>query len=488
MNLVLLAVALLLLLRTQFHHGYDWMLAMGAEERMQAVCDLVLEDIRDHPRTEWNTELNKFDSAYQVQFLVYRLDGSQLAGEPTTLPADVMSRAHEGGQRGGGHPPIAGPDGEMPPPDEAEPGPPPLRQELRHDGHGGQRDMRRGPYSKFIVHTSSPTRYWVVVHAPIPDAPHPPGNPGLLVVVSHSMSGGGLFFDFKPWLAVTIGAALFSALLWAPLVRNITRSIAQMTHATREIAEGRFDVRTDEARRDELGSLGHSINRMAGRLAGFVTGQKRFLGDVSHELCSPLARIQMALGILEQRADSAQQGYVNDLREEVQHMSSLVNELLSFSKASLSASSIKLQPVPVRELVEKAAAREATDGTEIQRDVPEDLRAVAEPELLVRALSNLLRNAVRYAGKAGPISVSARRQGDKVCLTIADSGPGVPEAELAQIFDPFYRLDTSRDSATGGVGLGLAIVKTCIESCQGTVICKNRAPSGLEVTLRMAAA
>src|SRR5439155_20847176 len=135
---------------------------------------------------------------------------------------------------------------------------------------------------------------------------------------------------------------VFSALLWFPLIRGITRSIGQMTQATREIAEGRFDGRVNERRRDELGALGQSVNRMAARLAGFVTGQKRFLGDTSNELCSPIARIQMALGILEQRADEKQKAYVADLREEVQHISNLVNELLSFSKASLGASTVTL--------------------------------------------------------------------------------------------------------------------------------------------------
>ena len=302
------------------------------------------------------------------------------------------------------------------------------------------------------------------------------------------MSAGGLFFDFKPWLAVALGAVLFSALLWAPLVRGITHSIAQMTQTTRQIAEGRFDARTQDGRRDELGLLGQSINRMAARLSGFVTGQKRFLGDVAHELCSPLARIQVALGILEQRADEKQQGYVNDVREEVQHMSSLVNELLSFSRASLGSSTIKLQPLIVRQVVDKAVSRENTEGVQIRLQVADDLCVLAEPELLVRSLSNLLRNAIRYAGHAGPITVSARREDNYVVVTVADCGPGVPEGELAQIFDPFYRLDGSRDANTGGVGLGLAIVKTCIESCRGSVACRNRQPSGLEVDLRLQAA
>jgi two-component system sensor histidine kinase CpxA len=501
LNLLLLAAAALPLFRGQFHHGFDWMLAMGAEERLQSVADLVLSDMRERPRAEWNSVLNRFESAYQVQFLAYRLDGGQIAGTPTELPEPVLARLKEtrppgnrqrAGLAGTGRvrPDGAQPDGPLPEgplPDGPGPGRPPLLDEGPREGRRPGEGIR-GPFPKFIVRTSSPTRYWVVIRAPITDSQQSRPGPGLLVMVAHSMSGGGLFFDFKPWLFGVLGAALFSALLWAPLVRGITRSIGQMTEATRQIAEGRFDARTDESRRDELGSLGHSINQMALRLAGFVSGQKRFLGDVAHELCSPLARIQLAIGILEQRADEKQRAYVDDLREEVQHMSGLVNELLSFSKASLGAGTTKLQAVPVAELVEKAIARESTGATGISHDVPANLRMLAEPELVVRALSNLLRNAVRYAGDAGPITVSAVREGGEVTITVSDRGPGVPEPELAQIFDPFYRLDTSRNASTGGVGLGLAIVKTCVESCQGSVSCRNRKPTGLQVELRFAAA
>ena len=94
------------------------------------------------------------------------------------------------------------------------------------------------------------------------------------------------------------------------------------------MAEGQFDVRVEDKRRDELGLLGDAVNRMAARLSGFVTGQKTFLGDIAHELCSPIARMQMALGIMEQRAKGEPNPYLDDLREEVEHMSNLVNELL----------------------------------------------------------------------------------------------------------------------------------------------------------------
>ncbi len=340
---------------------------------------------------------------------------------------------------------------------------------------------------KAVVHTDNPSRYWVIVRSPmhLPDEPHP--VPVVLVAVSETLGAGGLFFDVYPWISMGATALVLSVLLWFPLVRGINRSIAQMTEATRLIASGRFDTRVNEGRRDELGALGHSINQMAGRLDGLVAGQKRFLGDVAHELCSPLAKLRVSLGILDQRASEDQQTYVAKAENEAAHMAALVNELLSFSKASLNAPSVQLRPVNVREVVERAVERETSDaaGVQVRIEVAEQLMAVADAELLGRAVGNLVRNAVRYAGSAGPITVSANKDGEAVRIVVADCGPGVPAQDLQRIFDPFYRVDDSRDRATGGVGLGLAIVKTCVEACGGTVGCANRDPSGLEVSIRL---
>jgi two-component system sensor histidine kinase CpxA len=310
-------------------------------------------------------------------------------------------------------------------------------------------------------------------------------GPATLVLVSRDLNAGGLLMDSKPWLWAGAGALLFSVLFWIPLVRHITKPIRSMQHVTAEIAGGNFEARLNERRRDELGALGSSINRMASRLAGFVAGQKRFTGDIAHELCSPLARMQMALGILEERADEKARPYVNDVREEVQHMSSLVNEVLSFSKASLGASHVRLQPVNLRQVVERAIKRESHDGAVIQNEVAAEVTALADAELIARAIANLLRNALRYAGDAGPIIVSAQGSESGVQLTVADNGPGVPESELPKLFDPFYRVDTSRARETGGAGLGLSIVKTCVESCGGAVVCRNRQPGGFEVEMTL---
>jgi two-component system sensor histidine kinase CpxA len=495
LNLAFLGLVFYVFVQAQFGIGLDSLLLGQAGERIQVMTDIVSRELDKSPRAEWDDLLKQFSTLYQVKLVLFRNDGSQIAGEKIALPADVANKLL----------PPKGPLGrQMPPPGERRPGPPPDgvgepdggpgppafedRPGFRPEGRPFRLPGRpgpQGPQPKFMLHSTGPSQYWVGVRLRMFDYQHLGPAPLTLLAVSDSIRGGGLFFDFLPWVAVGFGCVLVSVLFWLPLVRGITHSISQITRATEQIAEGRFEARVATGRRDELGRLGQAINQMASRLSGFVTGQKRFLGDIAHELCSPIARIQLALGILEHRADEKQKAYVEDLREEVQEMSGLVNELLSFSKASLEPAAIKLQPVQLRAIVEKAVHREGVDGVEVKIVVNNDLSVVAEPELLLRALANLIRNAVRYAGQAGPITVAARREPGQVVISVADCGPGVPEAALAQLFDPFYRIELSRNRETGGVGLGLAIVKTCIESCQGTVRCRNGQPCGLEVLISL---
>jgi len=330
--------------------------------------------------------------------------------------------------------------------------------------------------------------YWALTRVPIIDPATGDLVRGTLVMAAPSFWGTPLFFDFKPWLAALAAALTLFVLCWMPFIRGLGRSISRLTANTGRIAQGDFENHLPENRRDEIGQLSVSINRMAERLSGFVTGQKRFLGDIAHELSAPIARIQFALGILDQRASEEQREAMEDLREEIAQMSSLVGELMSFSKAGLGAGKTALVPTDVNAIAQQAAVREATGAAGIVVEIPEAVSALAEPNLLMRALSNLLRNAVRYAGAGGPITISAKRQGDFVLISVADSGPGLPAEELERVFAPFYRLDASRNRDTGGAGLGLAIVKSCVEASGGSVICRNREPHGLEVEIRLRAA
>ena len=468
LNLLVLGAALYVVLKVQFRFGLDSLLAGAVGERVQAVSDLIAHELKAKPVGEWNEVLANFGQAYKVQFALFRRDGTQVAGDSLTLPAEVLEKISQdrrglGEGLGRGPPPGKGPRWPREATDAA-------------------------PQARYLLRTEAPTRYWVGVSLPLtePEASRP--WPLTLLLASDSVTAGGLFFDRTPWVVVGFGALIFSVLFWIPLVRGVTRSLSQMTRATEQISQGRFDARVDERRGDELGRLGQAINRMAARLSGFVTGQKRFLGDTAHELCSPLARIQVALGILEQRADAQQKPYVDDLREEVEQMSRLVNDLLSFSKAGLTPQEVKLEPVNLAVTARRVLELEAAGNAQVQLQIADGLAVLAQPDLLLRALANLVRNAVRYAGQAGPICVAASRNEDTVVVTVADQGPGISEASLQQIFDPFFRVESSRSRDTGGVGLGLAIVKTCVEACQGTVTARNRVPRGLEVQVALKAA
>lgn len=492
LNLLVLALLFYGFFRIQFRFGLDSLLVGRAGDRIQAVSELISFELSDTPRSQWNTVLERFSSAYRLQFYLFRADGTQEAGEPINLPREVARRVGErpmhigplgtgerpgGFRRGLGPPPGAGPNSGLAaePPEEAPtPQGPGRGAGLRHVPE---------PRPKFMQRTSDPDRYWVGVRLPL-TSERPRPAPLILLAVSDSLRGGGLFLDLTPWVVVAFVALLVSVLFWIPIVRGITHAVSQMHQATESIAEGRFDARVPGRRGDELGRLARAINRMAGRLEGFVHGQKRFLGDIAHELGSPLGRIQMSLGILEQRADERQKAHLEDLREEVQQMSELVNELLSFTRAGLQQE-VRLQAVPLAGIVKRVVAREGREGVTMDVQVDETLVVQAEPELLARALGNLLRNAVRYAGAAGPIRLAATVSHGKVLISVEDSGPGVPEDALERIFDPFYRVEASRSRESGGVGLGLAIVRTCVEACGGSVRALNRKPNGLRVEIAL---
>jgi two-component system sensor histidine kinase CpxA len=292
--------------------------------------------------------------------------------------------------------------------------------------------------------------------------------------------------NLQSWVLAGTAVLVLSVLFWLPLVRGITRSVGQLTTATEQIAEGRFDTRVDDDRRDELGKLGESVNRMATRLDAHINGQKRFLGDVAHELCSPLARLQMATGILAEKAPGPLQETVTDVREEVQQMSTLVNELLAFTKAGLRPRDVVCQPVELTPLAREVLAREDTAGRATLK-IAEGIKVMAEPDLLARALANLVRNALRYAGDAGVITVTAAHEGRQVGIAVEDDGPGVPPADLDRLGEPFFRPELARTRESGGVGLGLAIVRNSIAACGGEVRFANRTPRGFRAEIRLAA-
>jgi two-component system sensor histidine kinase CpxA len=340
---------------------------------------------------------------------------------------------------------------------------------------------------RFVVHTGTPAAYWVGMRVPFHPADRSFPVPAKVVARINSMWSLLHLLTLQSWVLAATAVLALSVVFWLPLVRSITRSLGQLTRATEQIAEGRFETRVTTNRRDELGKLGEAVNRMATRLDAHMTGQKRFLGDVAHELCSPLARLQMATGILAEQAPNSLQDTVSDVREEVQQMSTLVNELLAFTKAGLRPRDVVCQPVAIAPLARDVLARENA-GARVVLTVADELRAAAEPDLLARALANLVRNALRYAGETSPINVTARREGARVAIIVEDEGPGVPAGDLDRLGEPFFRPELARTREGGGVGLGLAIVRNSIAACGGEVRFSNRSPRGFRAEVWLHAA
>lgn len=489
LNLVLLGIIGLLFFKAQFHLGLDTLFLGQARERIQSVANVINTELNQTSKTNWNTILKRFSDAYHVRFCLCDMEGNQLAGPPTQIPIEIQNRLQRPLRANG---PMHRNRLSTPAPDQTTTPPPPLasppNSEYQERGNGPRNRFRGPPQfrdqfgQKNLIPILVPTSngYWAAIPIEQTSAP--------IMLLASSDSMGTLFIDYRPWITVGISFILISILFWLPLARGLTHSISQITHATEEIAAGRFDTQVTIKRRDELGRLATAINQMADRLKGFVTGQKRFLGDTAHELCSPIARMQLSIGILEQKVPPAHTSQLEDLKEEIQHMSSLVNELLAFSRASLQPATIKLEPVNLSQILDQAIQRETSESTKIITTVNKNISVLATPDLLLRSISNILRNAVRYAGQAGPITIKSDASNAITTITITDCGPGIPPESIQKIFDPFYRPEISRDRRSGGVGLGLAIVKTCVESCKGTVTCKNLTPMGFEVSIQIPSA
>jgi two-component system sensor histidine kinase CpxA len=458
MNLALVAAVLVVFFAFGSQIDLHAIFGQQASDRLRTAGRLISRELNQLPTANWSNVLARHAEIHQVDFALLLKGGSQSLSKNMDIPEAVMKMVMGSFRR-------KFPKGKFSlPPKPSD---------------------KYGRKHRFMMRTKNPTRYWAGVRIPVLLTPSRPPVRAVLLAVSDSITGNGFFFDPLPWIIVAAAVMLISVLLWIPLVRNITRPLARMTDATEEIAKGGFDVRINEPRADEIGRLASAINHMTSRLGGFVKGQKRFLGDVAHELGSPIARIQLGLGILEHRVDATNRKQVADVMEDVTHMSNLVNELLSFSRAEMDTAKVMLKTVELLPVLQRAVQRESMPTTEIITKIDSKIQVIADPELLARALANIIRNAVTYAGDTGPIHVSAKREKNKTKIQVKDSGPGVPDDLLEQLFEPFFRPEPSRDRCSGGVGLGLAIVKTCIETCKGTVSARNLKPKGFEVTITL---
>jgi two-component system sensor histidine kinase CpxA len=451
LNVALITGVGLALLVARNPGGLQGILLAPAQERISSLGRLIALEFSDASPQGRSAILSRYGEQYGLRIAIFENEGRQLGGDPIPLPPEVRGKLR------GRPPPLNG----MPPP-------PPKK--------------RGGEGLVFYERGGQPPMDWVAVRTPIKDDAGGLPLRATLFFITPSLFTSSLFLDFRQLLLAVFVAMTITALCWWPFLRSLTREIRSLTAATRAMAEGKFSRLAPSTRKDEVGELTTTVGILGAKLQDFVQGQKRFLGNIAHELSAPLARTQWALGILERDVEPHQREALSDLAEEVDHMARLVNDLLVFFKAGMQQRARTLRAVTLAPVLQGAAKREAGQRCVVRVD--ENLQVLGDEEYLDWSVANLIRNALRYGGD-GTISVTAERSGDSILIAVEDEGPGLPPEELERVFAPFYRPDTARTRSTGGTGLGLAIVKSCIESCGGTVSCRKRKPRGLRVELKL---
>ena len=485
LNIVLVGVVAAVLLVGHGGPLLSALLSGRAGARLDSLVTEASERISSLPAARWGEVTASLARRYGVSFGVMRRDGDLQAGWLPPVPEAVLVKVREfSALRPPPPPPL---DGYLRPEFEGAPAETPFGEGLGLQSPLERDRLPRGEpplppsVKRFIVHENG--LYWIGLNMPpIANGARFRG-PTSLLIASTSLLKGGLILESTPfWIAA--GILLGSALFWWPLVRRITVPLRTMRVAAEHMAQGHFDRRLDIKRSDEIGSLATSLNHLATRLEEFVTGKKQFLGDIAHELGSPLARLQYAVAIMESQARPEMKPILDDVREEVAQMAALLQEILQFTKAGLQ-SELHMQPVELSEALEHVLLQENISHEQISSQIKEGLSVLADPLYLRRAIANVLRNSLRYAEGSGPILLEARREKEEVLLRISDKGPGVPPELVHRLCDPFFRTESARTRETGGVGLGLSIVKRCVEACGGTVLLRNLAPHGLAVEMRL---
>ena len=271
----------------------------------------------------------------------------------------------------------------------------------------------------------------------------------------------------------------------------VLRLINQLREAADSIDAGKLDVRLPEQGNNEIGDLAHSINRLIDRLRRRAEAQTRFVADASHELATPVAGIRGYTNIL--RAWGADDPGVRDeainaIDRESRRMARLTGNLLTLvrSEQALEIRSVRFDVnMSCREVLAIAATRYAEKH---QRFVGPDegpLMMMGDPDRTEDVISILVDNAAKYTPEMGRVSVQTRRKRDQVSIEVSDTGPGIPAADLPNIFERFYRSDASRSRGTGGFGLGLAIAKSLTEELGGSIEVQSELGRGTTFTVRL---
>jgi two-component system sensor histidine kinase CpxA len=292
-------------------------------------------------------------------------------------------------------------------------------------------------------------------------------------------------------------AVISSGLVCYLLAWFLTMPVVRLRAATRQLAAGDLTARAgapNAGRRDEVAGLMRDFDTMAERLEGLVKAQSRLLNDISHELRSPLARLNVALGLARQRSNPESAAMLDRIELEAGRLNELIGRLLTLARLEDGEQHVPATPFLLDEVVlnvaEDAEFEAQARRCHVRSEIPAGSWAVrGDPSLLHSAIENVVRNAIRYTREGTAVEIHLEKtgsaDGEEAVVRVTDCGSGVPADALEKLFQPFYRLDDARGRQTGGVGLGLAITERAVRFHGGRVAATNRSEGGLMVEIHL---
>lgn len=288
-------------------------------------------------------------------------------------------------------------------------------------------------------------------------------------------------WTFLPYYFLVIGTT--AALFWLAAV-GVVMPIRRIAGSIAAFGQGDLSTRVKTKRADEIGQLARSFNNMAERLEKLIVSERRLLGDISHELRSPLARLKFAVKLARTSPDS--KTALDRIERDVDRIAALVSDIVEITfvegdPALRHPEKVQIGDV-VKDVVCDCTVEAEARGCRIQLHGTSGASVQGSRELVRRAIENVLRNAIRYSPENSWIEVKMEEDGQAASISVRDYGPGVPEETLARLFDPFFRVEEARNTNGGGSGLGLSIAKRAVQAHQGTIVAENAEP-GLRVRI-----
>ncbi len=353
------------------------------------------------------------------------------------------------------------------------------------------------PVSQAVIEAAAATRAGAIVHAErmrtLPSVLHDDDSALVLVAAVEGPLLARVLFKrpFGGWTHIIV-ALVVSALVSALLAWYVAAPLARIRLSTRRFAEGELDARVGRLRfgsSTEIASLASEFDHMAERIRSLVENNRRLIRDVSHELRSPLARLRVAVELARGQDLAAVEQSLDRIERESIRLEGMLAQAIELSRLETRPerpSETFALDVLLAEITDNAAYEAAPLGCEVVLVASTRADVTGSRDALHSAIENIVRNAIAYTVEGSTIEVHLEREGPgHACVRIRDHGPGVAEADLARIFEPFFRTDSARARSSGGTGLGLAIAHRAIANHDGSVIARNAGGGGLEVVIRL---